>query len=104
MVFKRCGKSQKLKLFTEFNKARGSADGLDPRCKECRRVYRQQHSSEISDYYRNWSADNPQIKRKADRRWLDAQPGGAAASWKFYREQRKKDFKGYYRQWLADNP
>lgn len=65
---KTCYKCQKSKSFQEFAKDTRSKDGLQTKCKECDRSYREANASKIAEYKSDWNKNpinNTKVKRAA---------------------------------------
>jgi hypothetical protein len=64
MVYKTCPKCKKTKPIALFSLDRSQADGLQSRCKECRRIAQAE-----------WLATHGEQMRQAQARWRAAHPG-----------------------------
>lgn len=90
---KACPKCGEAKSATEFYKDRSKKDGLDNRCKPCKREQKRKWREANSEYERERSrkryAANPEKKREANRKWREANP----------EKKREAD-----RKWCEANP
>lgn len=55
---KTCGKCKVDKVKSGFSKDESRKDGLQPKCKECNRKYRQENSGRIAEYRSEYDQDN----------------------------------------------
>ena len=47
LISKECSCCHKIKPVSEFNKYKSKIDGLQTKCKECRKIYRQENKDKV---------------------------------------------------------
>jgi hypothetical protein len=63
---KKCNKCKVEKALTEFCKDKYSPDGIDYKCKECRKEYFQQNKDDYRQRTKEWKQNNLQTWREQD--------------------------------------
>lgn len=111
---KQCSRCGQIKPVSEFGRRKIASDGLRSNCKECDKAYRDAYRSNpenqkkerassrawkrrnresVSEYNKEWSSQNGELKQKLRRRWHLA-----------HRDEENKKAKERTKQWIQDNP
>ena len=76
--FKYCNKCKVVKAVSEFNRQKKTNDGLNTRCKECRRViqrkWREENPERVRESTRKWNKENPEKVRESTIKWQKENP------------------------------
>jgi hypothetical protein len=111
---KQCTKCKEVKELTEFNKSTAGKNGLCPKCKSCRKAYREANKQKIKAYNKSYSelyreANKDKIKRykqayheankekisEKSKEYRQANKDKINAKRKLYREANKEKIKIY---------
>lgn len=87
---KRCPKCDTVKPVGEFNRNRSSPDGLQGRCRECERRWREENRSEISDRRRKSRKEGAAKIAEQRRAWRLSNPEKVASHRRNYREKHRE--------------
>ncbi len=106
---RRCWKCGEWKPITEYHKSSGRSDGLDPRCKACKREYRRANKERFNALARNYPR-KPEQARAKKRRYEAAHPDRVRQqqrrTWlrRYNAPGVKKQIQARQKQWRDANP
>lgn len=122
-ITKICIKCNQAKPATEFGKRRASPDGLQFRCRECRKEQYQDYYGRNRDKelaraarnreenpeicaarIRNWQARNKLRVEANNKAWRAANPEKSSAFNKKWKDKNKEHLKAYKQAYVAANP
>ena len=101
LISKECSCCHKIKPVSEFNKAKREVDGLQLKCKECLKKYRQENREHMKEYKKVYNQENKdKIKEKRKKYYQENSAYIKEKSNKYYEENKeaKKEYqKDYYK-------
>ena len=88
LVSKECSKCHEIKSVSEFSKDIYKSDGLQSKCKECRKKYQQENKDKIKEYcQKRYQKNKDEIKEKQRK----------------YRQENKESIKEYHKKHYQEN-
>ena len=84
-IIKICARCEAEKPISEFHKKKGTHDGFDYYCKECKKILGREEYQRNKATYKKYAKKNKEKRRKRNKAWRDKNPD----KMKFYRIKTK---------------
>lgn len=105
---KLCSKCKESKAHSEFDKRKSSKDGLQPKCKvckkECDKIWRRANREHVREYNKNWNKANAgrsnEHKKEYHKKWYEANKDYKKEYYQVNKERKNE----YYRHKYATDP
>lgn len=99
-----CGTCRISKPTSDFSANKSKKDGLQYRCRECAKAYRDKNSDRIQAYLAEYRAQNREKAAETTRQWRQSNPERARAGVRAYYQENKDKLRGPARRaWEEQN-
>ena len=107
LISKECDECHEIKPVSEFNKCKSKTDGLQTKCKECLKKYRQGNAKYRKEYQKQYQKDNAERLKEYHKQYQKDNVEKIKEYQKQYQKQYQKDnaeaIKEYKKQYQRDN-
>ena len=108
LVSKECSKCHKIKSVSEFYKDIDKSDELQPRCKECSKIYNKKHYQENPNYFKERDKkrrqENPDYFKKYYKKYYQENFDYIKENKRKYYQENKESKKEYDKKYYQENP
>lgn len=105
LVAKECSKCHGIKDVGEFSKDnRNKTDGLQSKCKQCEKQYRENNKKHIKERHKQYYKDNKESVKKRKKQYYEDNKEHIKEHSKQYYKENKEQYKKYSKQYRENNP
>ena len=104
-VIKQCTKCNKLLVAYSgnFKKNKGGKWGLYPSCKECDKIYREEHKDKAREYGKTYREENKEKLKEDKKEWYEDNKERVLEMRKEYYEENKEEISEYQKQYREEH-
>ena len=118
MKTKKCPKCKQIKQFENFHKNKASSDGLQPHCKDCKKIYKGQNKKQTNKNAKIWrlknlercrakdieyGKNNPEKIKQQNKNWYNANREQSLKNSKDWRQKNPDKVKKHNKEWYKEN-
>ena len=86
-----------------FHVERSCRDGLQGKCKECRKQYYRENKERIKQYRKQWIQENKEHHKQCQKQWIRENKEQRKEYQKQYRQENKERLKQHQKQYRQEN-
>ena len=103
LISKECTCCHEIKPVSEFNKAKGELDGLQLKCKECLKKYRQENKERRKEYIKIYNKENKDKIKERRRKYYQKNSDYIKEKSNKYYQENKETKKEYQKDYYKNN-
>ena len=103
LISKECNKCHEVKLIDEFYKCKRSKDGLQVKCKQCEKQYREDNKERYQEYDKQYKENNKEWYQEYNKQYYKNNKEYIKENNKQYKENNKEWYQEYKKQYYKDN-
>ncbi len=91
------------KPLEEFDICRKNKDGRQCKCKECRKIYRQQNKDKIRESKKRYAEENKEKLKEKHKKYYEENKGEILVKYKEYRDSHKEEIRECRQEYYQEN-